>query len=83
MRSNTILISSEGIIKVYDPITTGCQNNYDTLIAKRSTPHIYLSPELAESLQLETGQPHNQGYKSDIWAMGMIILEAGLLKYQD
>jgi hypothetical protein len=47
LRSNTILISQEGIIKIYDPIATGCQNNYDTLIAKRNTPHIYLSPELA------------------------------------
>ncbi len=83
LRSNTVLISSEGIIKVYDLIATGAQNNYDTLISKRSTPHIYLSPELAYCLQIEAGVPPNNSYKSDIWSMGMIILEAGLLKYQD
>ena len=52
LRSGNILISQEGVIKVFDPIVTGCQTNYDTLIAKRSTPHVYLSPELADSLQL-------------------------------
>lgn len=83
LRSSTILISQEGIIKIFDPIATGCQNNYDTLIGKRSTPHIYLSPELADALQLEAGQPHVHAYKSDIWTMGMIILEAGLAQYQD
>jgi len=52
-------------------------------MAKRSTSHIYLSPELADSMQLEAGQPHAHAYKSDIWTMGMIILEAGLTQYQD
>jgi len=74
LRSNSILISQEGVIKIYDPITTGCQSNYDTLISKRSTPHIYMSPELTESLQLESGMPHCHAYKSDIWTLGMIIL---------
>ena len=52
LKSSSILISQEGVIKVFDRISTGLQSNYDTLIGKRSTPHIYLSPELAESLQL-------------------------------
>mgnify|MGYP000913189202 FL=1 len=83
LRSSTILISQEGVIKVYDPLATGCQTNYDALIAKRNTPHLYLSPELADALQLETGVPHANPFKSDIWTMAMILLEAGLNKYQD
>lgn len=44
LRSNSILISKEGVVKVYDPVATGSQTNYDTLLTRRSTPHIYLSP---------------------------------------
>jgi hypothetical protein len=40
-----ILLSHEGIIKISDPFTIGCTANYDTLLNKRGTPHIYLSPE--------------------------------------
>lgn len=50
LRSSSILISKEGVVKVYDPVATGCQTNYDTLLTRRSTPHIYLSPELADCL---------------------------------
>jgi serine/threonine protein kinase len=83
LRSDSILISQDGVVKIYDPICTGAPTNYDALIAKRTTPHIYLSPELTESLQLEAGQPHCHAYKSDIWTLGMIILEVGLGQYQD
>jgi len=83
LKSSHVLINQDGVIRIFDPIATGCQSNYDTLIAKRSTPHIYLSPKLADSLQMEMGQPHSHPFKSDIWTMGMIILEGGLTQYQD
>jgi hypothetical protein len=40
-----IFLSQEGLIKISDPFTTGYQTNYDTLLNKRNTRHIYLSPE--------------------------------------
>jgi hypothetical protein len=36
---------------VSDPYCTGRQTNYETLLNKRHTPHIYLSPELCQALQ--------------------------------
>ena len=44
LRSNNIMLSHQGIIKIADPYTTGALSNYDTLLNKRNTPHIYLSP---------------------------------------
>ena len=83
LSSSAILLSREGVIRVYDPISTGVQTNYDSLLTKRDTPHVYLSPELGDCLQRETTFPHCHPYKSDIWTMGMIVLEAGLSQYQD
>jgi hypothetical protein len=51
LRSDMILISHEGIIKIFDPIANGCQNNYELLLSNRGTPHIYLSPEQANCLK--------------------------------
>ena len=49
----------------------------------RKSPHLYISPELCGSLAncqpSHTYDPH----KSDVFTLGMIILEAGLLEYQD
>ena len=57
--------------------------NYNTILTKRSTPHLYLSPELVRSLGEEVVTPTINEYKSDLWTMAMIILEGGLLEYQD
>ncbi len=70
-------------MRIFDPIATGCQSNYDALLTRRNTPHLYLSPELTEGLQRETSQPTCNPYKSDIFTLAMIILEAGLGNYQD
>jgi serine/threonine protein kinase len=83
LRSSTILISHDGIIQIYDPITTGAPTNYDNLLNHRSTPHIYLSPEQTEALREEKLHHNGQSSKGDIWTLGMIVLEAGLLSYQD
>ncbi len=43
-----------------------------------------MSPEQCEALQGELISPANiNPYKSDIFTLGMIILECGLLQYQD
>ena len=83
LKSSSILLSQEGIIKISDPFAIGATPNYDTAINKRSTPHLYLSPEQATALQQEVVTPSINHYKSDIWTLGMIMLEAGLLEYQD
>jgi serine/threonine protein kinase len=69
-------------LRLYDPIATAVQPNIDVLLAKRSTPHLYLSPEECEQLEEECTLTTNT-YKSDVWTLGMILLEAGLAQYQD
>lgn len=74
LRSSSILISPDGIIKVYDPIATGSPSNYDTLLSHRDTPHIYLSPEQVEALKEEKVQHDYDPFRSDIFTMGMVVL---------
>lgn len=74
LKSSSILISHDGIIQIYDPITTGSLPNYDKLLNYRSTPHIYLSPQQVEALREECVRPDCNASKSDIWTLGMIIL---------
>jgi serine/threonine protein kinase len=50
LRSDTILLAAEGSILVADPYCTSEQTNYETLLNKRNTQHIYLSPELCQAL---------------------------------
>lgn len=78
-----MLINPEGIVQLYDPIATGTLPNYEKLLAHRSLPHLYLSPEQTDSLREEQAQASCDPYKTDIWTLGMILLEAGLLSYQD
>ena len=75
--SKTILMGNEGF-RLYDPYVVGLASNYDTLSSKRSTKHLYLSPELVHALQDEVSSPHCHPYKSDIWSLGMLLLEVGL-----
>lgn len=61
----------------------GDNTNYDNALTKRSSQHAYLSPEQTQALQQEEISPNYNPYKSDIFTLGMIILEAGLFEYQD
>lgn len=83
LKSKNILLSREGIIKVSDPSAIGQPSNYDAALTKRGTEHIYLSPEQTQALQQESVSPVFNSFKSDIWTLGMIMIEAGLLEYQD
>jgi serine/threonine protein kinase len=83
LKSSNILLSREGIIKISDPFAIGQQSNYDAALTKRSTLHAYLSPEQTQALQQEVVAPAYNAYKSDIFTLGMIMLEAGLQEYQD
>jgi len=44
LSSQSILASPDGTYKLYDPQLISNQSNYDTLLAKRGTTHLYLSP---------------------------------------
>lgn len=49
LSSQNIILTSEGVIKLYDPSLTNRQSNYEAI--KRGISHIYLSPEETDALQ--------------------------------
>ena len=67
-----------------DPYCTASPNNYQRMLHSRLTKNIYLSPELCELLSKEeVVVPESiNPYKSDVFTLGMIALEMGLLQYQ-
>lgn len=78
------MLTNDGLIKVADPYCVSQPTNYEQLLTKRNTPHIYLSPELCEALSQELTSPQLLNvYRSDVFTVAMIMLEAGLLQYQD
>jgi hypothetical protein len=44
LKSNTIHISDDGFIKIYDTTLLGVRSNYEEILVDRSIEHIYLSP---------------------------------------
>ena len=50
LASRTLLLTEAGAVRLYDPIASAASTNYDTLLANRSSPHLYISPEETESL---------------------------------
>lgn len=44
LKSNNILLSREGVIKISDPFALGQHSNYENALTKRQSKHAYLSP---------------------------------------
>lgn len=74
LKSNNIILSHEGIIKVADPFVMNLPSNYQSLLTKRSSKQIYPSPEQAKALQQELINPAYNRYKADVFTLGIIML---------
>lgn len=66
-----------------DPLTTNLRTNYDAIYSNRNLQSIYLSPEQCESLESNKPIPNKNAYKNDVFTLGMIMLECGLLDRQN
>lgn len=55
-------------------------NAYVKALIKLDNDCYYLSPQLLDSLNNKLCDPVHNTYKSDIWALGMTILEIATLK---
>lgn len=88
VRSSEIFIENTGLIKVADPYVTGALSNWEAVTSRAKLSHIYLSPELCGQLAHSSGD-HGRAldsidvFKSDVFSLGMVLLETGLLEYQD
>lgn len=70
-------------MRVVDPLAMALPNNIDCVYNNRSTKHIYLSPEQCESVETQKPIINKNPYKNDVFVLGMILLECGLLERQD
>ena len=77
------ILMSEGNVKVADPLAAGLLPNYDCIFNNRNLKNIYLSPEQCEAIESQKPIINKNSYKNDVFTMGMILLECGLLERQD
>lgn len=88
VRSSQIFVENTGLIKIADPYISGTVSNWEVMANRGKIGHIYLSPELCA--QLNNGSTDMNRllsnidiFKSDVFSLGMVMLETGLLEYQD
>lgn len=62
-----------------DPFTSLYPSNFDRINTNRKTKSVYISPEQCESLKNQRPIPNRNPYKSDVFILGLILLECGLL----
>lgn len=85
LRSCQILLENEGQVKLADPFCSIGGINYDVLYDNVNTSLVYPSPENCAALEQGCSTPIStiNQYKSDVFTLGMILLEIGLLQSQD
>ena len=81
VRSSNIYIDNTGRIKIADPEVKALDSNYDMF--DKQIPGVYLSPNQLLSLKGGEKIPHHNCYKSDVFAMGLMLLELANLETQD
>ena len=70
-------------MRIYDPHLIKNNPNYSQLFSKSASKNIYICPELCESLKLKRKIPDTDPYLSDVFVLGMIMLEIGLMEYMN
>lgn len=73
VRSSNIYIDNTGRIKIADPEIKGLDSNYE--LFEKQIPGVYLSPNELLSLKHGEKMPNHNCYRSDVFAMGVVLLE--------
>ncbi|EGR34221.1 protein kinase domain protein [Ichthyophthirius multifiliis] len=68
------------LYKLSDPQLFDLQSNYSNLLLGHKNNCFYLSPVLFQQLQQKVQKPVHNSYKSDVFTLGMIILQLALGK---
>ena len=79
LTTDSILLSKKGLWKVTDPLTLGYLNNIDEIYGIHANPNIYLSPEQCSSIESQRPIKNKNSFKNDVFTLGMILLQSGLL----
>ena len=76
-------MSKDGNIKIVDPLAIGAETNIESVHNNRNLKNIYLSPEQCESIESQKPIINKNPYKNDVFTLGMIMMECGLLERKD
>lgn len=79
LSSKAVLFQENGNIKVADPNSFGLTTNLEYVLSNRYNKSIYLSPEQCDAIANHRPIINKNAYKNDVFTLGMILLEAGLL----
>lgn len=77
------ILMQDGNVKVADPLAGGLQPNFECVFNNRTLRNVYLSPEQCEAIESQKPIINKNSYKNDVFTMGIILLECGLLERQD
>ena len=75
LTTDAILLTPEGHVKLYTPDVLGVSPSYEQVYSCRTLDNTYLSPELTVALSRGELSPDYNLEKSDVWTMGMIMIE--------
>lgn len=81
IRTSNIYLNSAGLVQVMDPLAKGYPSNYQCML-EDPFAEAYLSPNEFSSLVEKRPKPTHNPFKSDVYSLGMIMLELGLLESQ-
>lgn len=80
IRPSQILVSKEGTFKLGDRLndpTPPPRNQFNNIVAGKD---LYMSPVLYNALKKHNFKVSHNSYKSDVFSLGMTIMEAGLMR---
>lgn len=85
VRLSTVYISKMGMIKISDQQLQQQMNIFASIITSptNAPKNCYLSPKLVQALQDNNWHPQHNVYKSDIFSLGMTIIQTALLESLD
>ena len=64
-------------------MAVGLQTNFESIFSNRTLKNVYLSPEQCEAIESQKPIINKNAYKNDVFTLGMILLQCGLLERQD
>lgn len=79
------MLGVDGSIQIADPFCSAEGTNYEILLDNKHIGHLYPSPEMCQALseRYESPPRNFNFFRSDVFTVGMIILEVGLFQSQD
>lgn len=81
--SSILLTNNDNDIKLGDPQILNFMTSYQVMMSQGPKKGLYLSPKLLLAFREKNWTPQHNPFKSDIFVLGLVILETVNMKYCD